>query len=228
MGSVTLLDACADTGVEAFVQTGSSSEYGYKDHIATEDERLEPNSHYAITKAASTHYCQLIARQRDLHAVTARLYSAYGPYEAPTRLIPTLVVRGFEQKLPPLVSPRTARDFVYVDDSVEAMLLLASHTSLPRGSIYNLCTGRQSTLESVVAAVRKILHVTAKPIWSSMPQRSWDTDVWVGSPEALRRDTGWRGGTELEAGLEKTVDWFREKPDRLQFYIRQIESGGHL
>ena len=47
MGCVSLLDACAEVGVEAFIYTGSSSEYGYKDHPPREDEVLEPNSHYA-------------------------------------------------------------------------------------------------------------------------------------------------------------------------------------
>ena len=108
MAAVTLLDACAAMGVEAYVQTGSSSEYGFKDHPAREDEAIEPNSHYAITKAAATHYAQFTSRQRGLHAVTLRLYSVYGPYEEPSRLIPTLLVSGFERRLPPLVSPAVA------------------------------------------------------------------------------------------------------------------------
>ncbi len=217
LGCAALLDACVETGVEAFVQTGSSSEYGYKDHPAKEDERLDPNSHYAITKAAATQYCQYTARQSGIRAVTVRLYSIYGPYEEPSRLIPSLIVQGFQQKLPPLVSPRTARDFVYVDDAIEAILRVARTLELP-GSIYNICTGQQTTLEAVVAAVRNILHVTAEPLWSTMPGRSWDTEVWVGSPVAVERDTGWRAAHTLEAGLEKTVEWFRQSEERLRFY----------
>jgi UDP-glucose 4-epimerase len=219
-GCAALLDACMGCGVEAFVQTGSSSEYGYKDHPAVEDETLAPNSHYATTKAAATHYCQLVAREYNVHAVTLRLYSIYGPYEEPTRLIPSLIVHGFEGKLPPLVSPNTARDFVYVDDAVDAMLLVAARMTLPRGSVYNVCTGRQTTLESVVREVRTILQVAAEPLWSTMPQRSWDTAVWVGSPDALKRDTGWHACHSLQAGIKKTVDWFGQSPERLQFYAR--------
>jgi UDP-glucose 4-epimerase len=224
MGSVTLLEACAETGIDAFVHTGSSSEYGYKDHPTVEDETLEPNSFYAITKAAATHYFQLIARQRNMHAVTVRLYSIYGPYEEPTRLIPTLIVHGLERRLPPLVSPQTARDFVYVDDAVEAMLQVASQNALPRGSIYNVCTGQQSSLEYVVSSARQILGIVEEPIWSSMPQRSWDTNAWVGSPAALESATGWRPRIDLPTGLEKTKAWFREKPQRLRFYASQIFS----
>jgi nucleoside-diphosphate-sugar epimerase len=120
-GCISVLDACVEARVEAFVQTGSSSEYGYKDHAAEEMELLQPNSHYAITKAAATHYCQFAARQANIHAVTVRLYSIYGPYEDPGRLVPTAIVYGLEGRLPPLASPGTARDFVYVDDCVEGL-----------------------------------------------------------------------------------------------------------
>jgi dolichol-phosphate mannosyltransferase len=222
MGCVAMLDACAEIGVEAFVQTGSSSEYGYKDHPAVEDEALAPNSRYAVTKAAATHYAQLTALERNLHAVTLRLYSIYGPYEEPTRLIPTLIAFGLNGRLPPLVSPRTARDFVYVDEAVDAMVAVARRTTLPRGAVYNVCSGKQSSLESVVSAARGILGIRREPVWSSMQARSWDTDVWVGSPAALERATGWRTTVDLASGLEKTVAWFRENPQWLRHYARQI------
>jgi dolichol-phosphate mannosyltransferase len=222
MAAVTLLDACAAMGVEAYVQTGSSSEYGFKDHPAREDEAIEPNSHYAITKAAATHYAQFTSRQRGLHAVTLRLYSVYGPYEEPSRLIPTLLVSGFERRLPPLVSPAVARDFVFVDDAVEAVLQVAAHPGLPRGSVYNVCSGTQSTVASVVALVRQLLAVAAEPVWSSMESRAWDTNSWVGSPEAIGQQVQWKARVDMETGLRRTVEWFRENPDLLEMYSRSI------
>jgi UDP-glucose 4-epimerase len=144
LGCVFLLDACARAGVEAFISAGSSSEYGHKDHPAHEDERLEPNSHYAITKAAATHYCQFTARSRDVNAITVRVYSVYGPYEEPSRLVPALITHALRGQWPPLVSPDTARDFVYVDDAVDAMLTLAASPAVPRGAVYNVCTGVQT------------------------------------------------------------------------------------
>jgi len=223
-GAAALLDVCAEIGVGAFVQTGTSSEYGYKQHAASELDILEPNSHYAVTKAAATHYCQFTARQRNIHAVTLRLYSIYGPYEQPSRLIPTLIVRALQGKLPPLVAPQTARDFVYVDDAVEAMIQVANSPSLPRGSTYNVCTGRQSTIETVVSLMRGILKVDAEPEWATMTQRAWDSEVWVGSPQALQKDLGWTAATSLETGLNRTIEWFRESPERLEFYRSRLAA----
>jgi nucleoside-diphosphate-sugar epimerase len=206
MGTVSLLDACSDIGVESFVYTGSSSEYGYKDHPPLEDELLEPNSHYAITKAAATHYCQFVARKLDFNAVAVRLYSIYGPYEEPTRLLPTLIAHGLRGTLPPLVSPATARDFVYVDDAVDALIAVA-RKSPRRGAVYNLCTGTQTTLATVVETARKLMGIAVEPVWSSMEQRSWDTDIWVGSPAAMEKEIGWRAQVDFATGLQRMIEW---------------------
>jgi UDP-glucose 4-epimerase len=223
MGCVSLLDACTKTGIEAFINTGSSSEYGYKDHPPREDEVLEPNSHYAITKAAATHYCQFVARTSGVNAVTVRLYSIYGPYEEPTRLIPTLTVNGLQGTLPPLVSPTTARDFVYVDEAVDALVCLAQQGR--RGVVYNLCTGVQTSLADVVETARNLMGISAKPVWSSMEGRSWDTDVWVGSPTAMKNDTGWRSETDFATGLQRMIDWFHSQPRWLEYYASRIYKG---
>jgi len=217
-GCVHLLDASRDAGAEAFVNAGSSSEYGHKDHATREDEALEPNSHYAITKAAATHYCQLTARANDVNAITVRLYSVYGPLEEPTRLIPTLIVRGRHGQLPPLVSPHTARDFVYVDDAVDAMMTLAAAPSVPRGAIYNVCTGVQTTMREVVDLARAAMRVPAEPAWGTMPERAWDTNVWVGSPARLEREIGWRAPTDLAEGFHRTLQWLQGEPEHLQMY----------
>jgi UDP-glucose 4-epimerase len=225
-GCANLLDSCIEAGVEAFVQTGSSSEYGYKASASREDDRLEPNSHYAITKAAATQYCQFTGRKLDFHAVTARLYSIYGPYEEPTRLIPTLLVYCLRGELPPLVSPDTARDFVYVDDAVEALIRLAREKGVPSGAVYNVSSGIQTTLADIVAKARELLKVAAEPTWGGMPQRTWDTNVWVGDAAAIRRDADWAAKTNLHEGLCRLIRWLRENPGWLKFYQNKIVGLG--
>jgi dolichol-phosphate mannosyltransferase len=226
MGCVSLLDACVDTRPEAFVYTGSSSEYGYKDHPPREEDRLEPNSHYAITKAAATHYCQFVARQTGINAVTVRLYSIYGPYEDPARLIPTLLVHGFRGTLPALVSPTTARDFVYVEEAVDALVCVAQkcvRQSVRPGAVYNLCTGTQTNLASVVETVRKLMGITVEPVWSSMERRAWDTDIWVGSPAAMENEMGWRSKVDFATGLQRMIDWLRSYSGWLEHYSSLVE-----
>ena len=73
LGTINLAEACADAGVDVLVNTGSSSEYGYKDHAPLESELLEPNSYYAITKAAATMFCRFTAQRTGIRVPTLRL-----------------------------------------------------------------------------------------------------------------------------------------------------------
>lgn len=220
VGTSNLLDASAECGFEAFVNAGSSSEYGRKDHAATEREIIRPDSPYAITKAAATHYCQFRSVERGLNVATLRLYSVYGPWEEPTRLIPTLILHGLENRLPPLVAPDVARDFVYVDDVVEAMLL-AARVSHPPGSVYNVSAGSQTRIREVVAVARKLMAITAEPAWETMENREWDTTVWVGSNDAIRADLGWSPRRDFEQGFAETLRWFLDNPDLRSYYARR-------
>ncbi len=218
LGTINLLDACCATGFEAFVHTGSSSEYGFKDHAPAETEWLEPNSAYAVTKASATAYCRFVARSRGVHACTLRLYSVYGPYEEPTRLIPTLILAGLAGCLPPLVNPDIARDYIYTEDVLDACLLAATTRKQEPGAVYNLGTGIQTSLRQVVAETRQLLGIEAEPVWGSMPARLWDTSTWVADTRKIGSELHWQPRRDLKDGLRDTADWFARNPAMLQLY----------
>lgn len=206
-GAANLIHACLEQGVEALVSTGSSSEYGFKPHAPREDEIIEPNSAYAVTKAFGTQYAQFVARQHGLHAVTLRLYSVYGPFEDEQRLVPTLLTAALAGRLPPLVSPDAARDFVYVDDVCEAIVRAAACSSLPRGSVFSVGTERQTTLRETVALVCQLFNVTEEPRWGSMPPRPWDTSTWAADCARIRAALNWAPTVTLSDGLKRTAEW---------------------
>jgi nucleoside-diphosphate-sugar epimerase len=218
LGTINLVQASCQFGFEVFVNTGSSSEYGVKDHAPAETEWLEPNSPYAVTKASATLFCRLAAQRHGVRIATLRLYSVYGPYEEPDRLLPTLVLRGLDGNLPPLVDPDVARDYIHVDDVCEAYLLAASHPAPERGPVYNVGTGIQTTLRDVVDVARRILPIGVEPQWGSMPRRVWDTGVWISDSRRIRADLGWQPRVQFEEGLRSTVDWFRAHPELVGFY----------
>jgi dolichol-phosphate mannosyltransferase len=218
LGTMNLVEACLRSGFEALVNTGSSSEYGFTDHAPAEDEAPSPNSDYAVTKLTATLYCRAAALRRNAHIPTLRLYSVYGPFEEPARLVPTLAMEGRAGRLPPVVSPGVARDFVYVDDAVEAFLLAARHRGDDPGAIYNVGTGRQTTIAEAVEVARKLLRVSVEPRFGSMPNRSWDTNCWVANPEKIEREIGWKPRTGFEEGFGRFVEWMEEDRARLERY----------
>jgi dolichol-phosphate mannosyltransferase len=210
--TIDLADAAERHGVRAFVHAGSSSEYGFKDHPAREEERPDPNSTYAVTKAAATMYCRHRARDGSLPAVTLRLYSVYGLLEDSRRLVSTLLTEGLQQCLPPLVSPDTARDFVYVEDACGAFVLAAQHAEEVAGGIYNVGSGRQTTLRELVERVRTLFQIPDRPSWGTHPQRKWDSDRWCASTMRIASDLGWTASTDIERGLRRTLELMSVSP----------------
>lgn len=216
-GTLLLAQAAMVQGFSAFVHAGSSSEYGFKDHAPSEDEAPEPNSWYAVAKTAATLVGQHLALHLDQPVSTLRLSSVYGPWEEPRRLVPTLIAHGLRGTLPPLVSPDTVRDFVYVDDVCDAFMAAAQAGRTPH-PIYNVGSGHETTVRELVETVRTQLSVTAEPEWGRYEPRAWDARVWVSDAVRIQSDLGWRASTPLGVGLAATVDWIRQHPELADRY----------
>ena len=218
VATINLVEACMKFGFEAFINTGSSSEYGFKDHAPAEDEMVDPNSHYAVMKASATQFCRYTAKRHAANITTLRLYSVYGPYEEPHRLMPSLIVQGLNGRFPHLVDPDTARDFVYVDDVCEAYILAVTCASHELGAIYNVGSGVQTALREVVEISKRNLDIAEEPSWGSMAGRVWDTKVWVADNRKIRAELKWIPRFAFEAGFRLMVKWFRENPEMAGFY----------
>lgn len=201
-----------------FIQAGSSSEYGFRDQASAETDRVEPNSRYAVTKVSATHLCRLAAAQHGQHAITLRLYSVYGPWEEPGRLMPALVDRALDATYPPLVAPETARDFVWIDDVCDAFVRAATADPQDRGAVLNVASGSQTTLRALVDIVRSLFDIDSEPAWGSMSARNWDTSVWVGDPSRTAQVLGWTATTALEQGLRRFASWMQADPQRRTRY----------
>lgn len=225
VGTVNLLEAATRTGFEAFIHAGSSSEYGVKDHSPAETEWLEPNSHYAVTKASASLFCRFAAQRDGLGVRVLRLYSVFGPWEEPNRLMPTLVLRGLAGELPPLVSATTARDYVFTDDAIDAFVLAAETPDQEPGAIYNVGTGQQTSLAEVVSIVKRQVPIDAEPNWTSMSPRHWDTEVWIADPRRINTQLGWQPRHTVEAGLQVLIAWIRDNPHIREFYETCTEIG---
>jgi nucleoside-diphosphate-sugar epimerase len=194
------------------VNTGSSSEYGFKDYAMRETDLLEPNSYYAVAKCAQTLLCQHVANAEKRPITTFRLFSVYGPFEEPSRLVPTLIRRCAEGRDLTLVEPDTARDFVYVEDVVDAYLCTEKLTTLV-GEVINIGSGVQSTMRQVVDIILQHTGAQVKCRWGAMPARIWDAKTWVADCTKSSRLLGWRPRTALTEGLQRTVAWVREQHD---------------
>ena len=224
IGSINLIMAGLRTGFEVFVNTGSSSEHGFKRHASSETDWLEPNSLYAVTKASATLFCQYFAQSQKMRMSTLRLYSVYGPYEEPGRLMPTLILLGLQGKLPPLVNPSVVRDYVYVEDVVDAYIRVATQIDQEPGAIYNVGTGIQTSMCEVVEIARRVMGIVVEPKWGSMMNRLWDTSIWVADSRKIRHDLGWQPSYTFEQGFCQMVSWFLSDPKIMGYYRNRLAT----
>lgn len=209
MGTWNLIKASLPFDYELFINTGSSSEYGFKNHKMKETDLLEPASYYAVTKSAQTLLSSFVAKSQNKPIITFRLFSVYGPFEESARFIPTLMraISGKEDMK--LVDPDIARDMIYVDDVVDAYLAIDKLKKFA-GESFNICTGKQSSIKTIVEKAVQVTGEKTNFIWGGMENRSWDTKVWVGSNNKIKKLTGWKVKTDLQSGLKKTWAWHKD------------------
>lgn len=200
--------------LRAFIQAGSSSEYGLNCSAPSEAAPTLPDSDYAASKIGATAVTQLYALKHGVPAWVFRLYSVYGPYEDFSRLVPRLLLGAQQRTWPPLVNPAISRDFVFVDDVCRAVEAVINQSqSLRPGEIYNIGTGARTTLGELVSLVRSTFDISAEPEWGSMPNRSWDHPDWFSDPRKAKRDFGWAASLSLRDGLLATMRWLEANPD---------------
>jgi polyisoprenyl-phosphate glycosyltransferase len=226
-GMLNLIQALIDVGCDAFVQAGTSSEYGVNSAAPAESGPLEPNSDYAVSKVASAYLLGYYGRFKGFPCTHLRLYSAYGPWEERERLIPTLVRLGLQGQYPPLVNPAISRDFVYIDDCTRAFVRAAVVTchSQP-GRAFNIATGTETSMADIAQLAKEVFAIPTSPVFGSMPSRKWDLSNWYGDPSLARTQLGWTSRVSLREGLELTAAWEKLAGPHVRFGVvaRKVEK----
>ena len=206
---IRVMEDIAALGLSAYIHAGSSSEYGLNASAPAETDALIPNSHYAISKAATSQAIAYYGKVRKVPVVNLRLYSVYGPYEDSSRLIPVLCEQSMHGRLPVFARPEVTRDFVYVDDVVaafaDAALRMAPEIA---GESFNIGTGIQTSLSSLAYLTKRLFDVQDEPQFSPGAGRAWDVDHWYANPEKAKAVLGWAATIRLEDGLVYTREWW--------------------
>ena len=214
-GTVTLLEAMRDVGIQRMVFASSGAIYGIQDEQPLKEKGMTPRpaSPYAVSKLASEYYINTIGRLWGLEAVCLRIFNAYGPRQGfsftHSPVIPTflkqcaahgtIIVHGDGHK---------TRDFVYIDDVVKA-LILAAQISNPQELVINIGSGIETTVSQVLEYAIGITGIEPEIVYN---QRR------VGGPDRMCADLTLakaRMGYEPEVMLEDGMRMTYEKDQRL-------------
>jgi UDP-glucose 4-epimerase len=181
---------------------------------------LHFDSPYQISKIVGELYSNYYWMRYKLPVVKARFQNVYGPGEilgagrwrgtAATvwrNVIPTFIYKAIKgQSLPIEGSGEATRDFIYVADIVEGLLLCATR-GLP-GEVYNLASGTQTSIRELARSINEIAGNTTPSEWS--PVRNWDrSGKRFGSTEKSKKGLGFEARVNLRDGLKRTIDWTR-------------------
>lgn len=210
VGTWNLLQATSKVDYQLFVNVGSSSEYGFKTHPMAETDVLEPNSYYSMSKGSQTLMCQYFAKSENKPILNYRLFGIYGPYEEPTKLIPTVVRNCLHNEDLKLASPDIAHDYLFVDDLMEAFMVNGVKKE-NYGEIFNIGSGVQTTIKNVVDDVFLLTNSESKCIWNYYRDSPLSTKTWVGNCEKAKNVLGWFAKTKFIDGLRKTIEWTKNE-----------------
>ncbi|MBI3576831.1 NAD-dependent epimerase/dehydratase family protein [Candidatus Gottesmanbacteria bacterium] len=210
MGTMNLVNAVKKYGFKLFVNTGSSSEYGIKSRAMVETDILEPINDYGVTKAAATMACRKISCLEALPIVTYRLFSPYGYYEDSNRFIPYVVTHSLTNQPLDLSDPNYVRDFIFIDDVIRAYCD-AIDTRFSYGTIINIGSGSQVSLNDIVQTSIDITGSTSKINWYSKPKqnRQIEPKHWKADINNAKKLLGWEPKIDLERGLRLMVNWLK-------------------
>lgn len=213
--TLRLLEACRETGVKrvVFISSGGTV-YGIPDRVPTpEIAPTNPISAYGISKLAIEKYLALYEYLHGLEYRVLRVANPFGPYQ--TALKNQGVIAAFVRRAL-LAKPiemwgdgSVTRDYIYVDDVVNALVAAAIHDGA--GRIFNIGSGKGHSLNDVISAIEKLLGVAV-----SVERRSGrlvDVPVSMLDTTFAANELGWRPRVSFDDGLRHTIDWIRSEID---------------
>ncbi|MEQ9620301.1 MAG: dTDP-glucose 4,6-dehydratase [Deltaproteobacteria bacterium] len=208
-GTLTLLDASRESGIERFIHISTDEVYGeIKEGQFFENTPLNPNSPYSASKAAGDHFVKAYIHTYGLPAVIVRPSNNYGPWQYPEKLIPVVISNAMSNKPVPVYARGfNVREWLYVEDCAEAVLQVMK--SGRPGEVYNVGSGQEAVNINVV---KKILSILGKPesLITYVKDRPGHDFRYSLNSEKIKKETGWKPRTGFDEGLEKTVKWYLE------------------
>ncbi len=192
---------------EVFGSLGATGQF-------TETTPYDPRSPYSASKAGSDHLVRAWAETYGLPVVLTNCSNNYGPYHFPEKLIPVVILNALAGKpLPIYGDGSNVRDWLYVEDHAEALLLVVQKGAVGRS--YNIGgENERSNLELVKTLCGILDELRPKDAGSYADQITFVTDRpghdarYAIDPTRIREELGWRPSVTVEQGLRKTVEWY--------------------
>ena len=194
---------------EKFIHIGSSEIYGLQKKIPFNVNEIPiPMSPYALAKYSSEMYARLKSRQNKDNLICIRPFNTFGPYQSEKAIIPEIIIKCLLGKEIKTTSGEQTREFNYVDNIINGILLLCKkvkHLDKP----INLGSNNPIKIKNLVKKIHKLTK--SKSILKIGAVRYRPNEIWKMQAENkfVTRSLGWKPSITLDDGLKNSIEWYR-------------------
>ena len=161
VNTVNLANTCVDFNVDQLINTGSAYECGFSKNPITGNECLNaPIGLYGITKKAEREYIDMIAQKFEMKYITLRLFTPFGFFDSPIRLVPYIILSLAYNRTPYIKNPFSGRDFIYIEDVSKIYYALSKKPEvIENGTVFNLGTGKMTKVIEIAKYLFSLANV---------------------------------------------------------------------
>jgi len=222
-GTLNILQAARDFGVERVLVTSTSEVYGTAQYVPiNEAHPMQPQSPYSASKIGADCMADSFYRSFDLPVTIVRPFNTYGPRQSARAIIPTIITQllnGYDEiKLGDLTP---TRDLLFVKDTAKGFISIANSPELI-GEHCNIATNSEVSMQEIADTIIKLINPNAKIIQDETRIRPSKSEVFrlYGDNTKILEKTDWTVDYTLEKGLQETINWFSDKEN-----LRQYKAG---
>jgi len=215
-GTLNVLQASLDQGVEKVVHTSTSEVYGTAQYAPIDEKHpLNPQSPYAASKVAADQLASSYHRSFNLPVATLRPFNIFGPRQSARAIIPNILCQALTDGKVKVGSLEPVRDFTYVKDAVRGFLDMAS-TDAGVGDTVNIGTGKAVAIHELAHTASRLMGKELDLIVEPERMRPENSEVFklVCDYSKASQTAGWAPRYSLEDGLTECIEWVQENLGR--------------
>ena len=205
--SLYLAVRLASLGCKKLVIAGTCFEYDAERGYVSEDSPTKPSNLYAASKQALHSVVDQLSTATGMEISWLRLFFLYGPYEGLHRLVPSVVTSLLRTESIDLTPGEQVRDFIHVEDAASAVWAITTSSLI--GAV-NVGSGCPWTVRHAVGRIGAIMGRSDLLNFGALEYRSADPMFLCANNTYLKDNTSWKPRLDLEAGLQQTVEWWRQ------------------
>ena len=215
-GTLNILQAAREAGVECVVHTSTSEVYGTARRVPIDEAHpLQGQSPYSASKIGADKMAEAFHRSFGLPVVTVRPFNTFGPRQSARAVIPTIITQLLADQTVRLGSLTPTRDLNFVANTVEGFVLAAS-TPAASGQTINLGSGREIGIGDLAQLIARLVDKPIRIESEAARVRPEGSEVerLLADNRLARELLGWEPRVNLEDGLQRTIEWIQQHPER--------------